>query len=156
MKSAKWIAVSYISLTCMLANASPETDAQASALLNSINMEQMFYQTIDKTLDIQLKQNPTLLPYKAVMLRFFKKYMSYESMKDEMVAIYSDAFTTQELKEMTDFYRTPTGKKAVTLMPELVAKGSELGTRRVQEHLSEFRLMMTDEANRLKNPQPKQ
>lgn len=156
MHIKKWIVVASLSLTGLAANANPEADAQALALLDSLNMEQVFDQTIEKSLDLQLKQNPTLLPYKGVMRKFFQKYMSYQSMKGELVAIYSRAFTTQELKEITTFYRTATGRKTVSLMPELFAKGGELGTRRIQEHLPEFMSMMADEAARLQESQSRQ
>lgn len=151
MEIKKWLAAASLSLICLAAHANQEADAQAQALLDSLNMEQAFDQTIDKTLDIQLKQNPALLPYRGVMRQFFRKYMSYESIKGELVSIYSNAFTAQELKEITEFYRTATGKKTVALMPELFAKGGELGARRVQEHLPELRAQMSEAAARLKD-----
>lgn len=156
MKVKIWLAVASLSLTCVAAVASPETDAQAVALLDSINMKTTFGQMIEKTLEIQLKQNPALVPYKDVMQRFFDKYMSYESMKGELIEIYSSAFTAQELKEIADFYRTDTGKKAISLMPELMAKGGALGARRIQEHLPEFKSMMSEESAKMKESHSKQ
>jgi hypothetical protein len=43
----------------------------------------------------------------------------FESMNDAAV-IYARHFTVQEMREMTAFYQTPTGRKALTVMPRLM------------------------------------
>jgi hypothetical protein len=72
------------------------------------------------------------------MKSFLGKYMSWPSLKDDMVKIYMTEFTEPELKELTAFYNTPLGKKTVQKMPALMAKGAEMGQKRVQEHLPEL------------------
>ena len=66
-----------------------------------------------------------------------------------MAQIYVDAFTIQELKELTAFYATPVGKKAALLMPQLVAKGGELGMKRVQDNMAELQLMIAEKSKRM-------
>ena len=121
----------------------------AIELLESMQLEITFEKTIESAVDLQVKQNPSIAPYRKVMLEFFSKYMSWESLKDEMAQIYVDAFTIQELKELTAFYKTPVGKKAALLMPQLMTKGGELGMKRVQEHMPELQLMIAEEHRRI-------
>lgn len=155
MRIVKCLIAASICITCAGAFADTESSLQAEAMLSSIGMEKMFNQTIEKSLDMQLKQNPSMQPYKAVMQRFFAKYMSYESLKTELVDLYAKAFTAQELKEINAFYRTQTGAKAIALMPELFAKGSDIGTQHVQSHVDELKAMISEEAARIQELQSK-
>ncbi|MDQ6861093.1 MAG: DUF2059 domain-containing protein [Verrucomicrobiota bacterium] len=110
----------------------------AEALLNLMGMESLLSQSIDQMLAMQVKQNPAIAPYQGEMKSFLGKYMSWPSMKEDMVKIYTDEFTEAELKELTAFYNTPLGKKTVQKMPALMARGAEMGQKRVQEHLPEL------------------
>jgi len=123
---------------------------EAEILLNTMGMETAFEESISRILNIQLQQNPSLKPYKQVMLDFFSKHMSFQSLKPDMINIYADAFTTLELREISAFYRTPTGSKTIKLMPELMAKGSQLASKRVQDNTQELQKMISDKAEQLK------
>jgi hypothetical protein len=48
-------------------------------------------------------------------------------------AIYARHFTVQELHDLTAFYRTPTGQKAVREMPQVMEESIEAITPRIQE-----------------------
>ncbi len=97
-------------------------------------------------LQVQVQQNPSIARYQQDMKAFFAKYMSWASLKDDMVTIYMAEFTELELKELTAFYQTPVGKKTVQRMPALMAKGAEMGQRRVQEHLPELQAAIAAKA----------
>jgi hypothetical protein len=55
-----------------------------------------------------------------------------------MVKLYKSEFTEDEIRTMTEFYRTPVGKKAVSKLPTLTASGAQLGMQRVQSHMAEL------------------
>lgn len=116
----------------------------AEGLLSLMNMDDLLNQTIDQMLQMQMKQNPVIAPYEQEMKAFFKKYMSWASLKDEMTKLYVDQFTESELGELTKFYQTPLGKKTLQKMPALMAKGAEIGQRKVQEHLPELQASIVE------------
>ena len=66
-----------------------------------------------------------------------------------MIKMYADAFTAQELRDINAFYQTPTGKKTIKVIPELMSKGAQIGMERVQENAAELQLMMKEESERL-------
>ena len=72
-----------------LSSADAASEKEAEKLLNLIGMEEVFAQSISQMLDVELQHDPALAPYRSVMLEFFSKYMSYESMKPELLKIYS-------------------------------------------------------------------
>lgn len=114
----------------------------AEDLLKAMNMDRQFTMAIDQSLDAQIKANPQLGPYRPTLKKFFDKYMSWDSLKDELVTIYANAFTEKELHDIITFYKTPVGKKVVEKTPELMTQGMQLGVRRVQEHQVELQQML--------------
>lgn len=126
--------------------------AAAEALLNLMDMEKLMAQSVDQMLQMQVQQNPAIAPYQTQMKTFLAKYMSWTSMKDDMVKIYAGEFTEAELKELTAFYQTPLGRKTVQKMPALLQKGAEMGQKRVQEHLPELQAAIQAEAGAKKTP----
>jgi len=128
----------------------------AEDLLNYVNTEKQLQTAIDQTVDMQVKANPQIAPKAGVMKKFFVKYMSWDSLKDDIVKIYTDAFTEDELKQVTAFYKTPVGKKMIEKMPELMGKGMQLGLRRVQENQGELiRMLQEDSQGDQKPPELK-
>jgi uncharacterized protein len=120
----------------------------AEDLLKVMNVDKQMQTAMDQMLDLQVKSNPQLAPFKDVMKRFFAKHMSWDSLKDDFITIYAEAFTEDELKQITTFYQTPTGKKMVEKLPELMSKGMQLGAKRVQDNQAELRQMLEDEKNK--------
>lgn len=56
---------------------------------------------------------------------------------------------------MIAFYRTPTGKKALTLLPELMQKGAALGASVGQAHEAELVQMIEEKKKILDAETPK-
>jgi hypothetical protein len=134
------------------AQGAPDNEKQVAAameLFKTMHLDEMFGQMMQNSVDMQIKANAQITPFRQVMLDFFSKYMSWDAMKDDMAKIYVEEFTLQELKDLTAFYKTPTGQKAALRLPELMNKGADLGMRRVQEHMPELQKAIQDEAKRL-------
>jgi hypothetical protein len=103
-------------------------------------------------LAMQMQQNPAIAPYQTQMKAFLGKYMSWASLKDDMAKVYMTEFSEPELNDLNKFYQTPLGKKVVERMPALMAKGAEIGQKRVQEHLPELQAAIQAEAGAKKTP----
>jgi hypothetical protein len=136
-----------------ISSADTASEKEAEKLLSIMGMEQVLEQSISQMLDVQLQQNPALAPYKGVMLEFFSKHMSYESLKPDMLKIYSNEFTAEELKKINSFYATDVGKKTIEKMPILMVQGAQIGAARVQENIGELQEMIKVESERIQNLQ---
>lgn len=128
--------------------ANDEAVEEAEKLLTNLGMEEILEQSIAQSLDFQVQQNPELVPYVGVMKAFLAKHMSYESLKNDIVNLYSTTFSVQELKDISAFYSTDTGKKTLQKLPELARISNQLGNDRVQENLEELHQML-EEASKL-------
>lgn len=128
--------------------ADPTSDA-AYRLLDSVNMEEAMQKNMDNMLELQLKQNPALAPYRKVLREFFQQYLSYESVKHDFAVMYMEAFTPEEMLELAAFNESELGRKANKLMPDLMARGAQLGVDRIQENQAVLTAMIQAESKRL-------
>lgn len=126
----------------------PEYKA-AEQLLSEIEMESVFTKIISDTLQLEVDRNPQMRPYQDVMEQFLRKYLSYNSLKSEMIEIYASEFTAAELHELTAFYKSDLGKKSIQKMPSLMQKGSQLGMQRLQQNAHELEKMIKEEQERI-------
>src|SRR5215831_16947373 len=78
-----------------------------------------------------------------VLQRFLTTYVNWESVKEETITAYTREFTEPELKQLTEFYQTPLGKKASEKMPQLALIAGQLGLRQAQAHQTELRQMLS-------------
>lgn len=64
-------------------------------------------------------------------------------MEAEMTTLYTRYFTTDELKQMAAYYRSPLGAKSLQVMPQLMAESMAIGQRvtapRIQKAMEQFR-----------------
>ena len=114
----------------------------AEELLLTMNMEQAIAESLEQMLALQLRNNPNLQPAEATLKVFFKKYMSWEALREDYIQIYMEEFTEKELKDMMSFFKTDTGKKMAAKQTTLMMKGAQLGQNKVQEHMSELQEML--------------
>ena len=127
-----------VPLTVLAAEPSPSHVQAAEELFRTMKMDTLMDQNIDTVVKAQVAQNPKLAKVEDVFRQFLVKYMRWEVLKPQFVKIYTDTFTEAELREITAFYKTPTGQKTITAMPDLFQKGMAAGQKAVQEHTGEL------------------
>lgn len=150
--SMVFVLITALSMSSMsLADAASEKEAEK--LLDMVGTQEVMEQSMSQMLDIQLQQNPALAPYKGVMMEFLNKNMSYESLKPDLVKMYSEEFTSSELREINAFYSTDVGKKSIEKMPKLMMQGGQLGATRVQENINDLQAMIQSESERIQKLQ---
>ncbi len=116
-----------------------EADYQvAYTLLEAMQVPEQLKQTLEGMVDMQMKSNPQMLPFRDVFDDFFAKYLSYEALKQGYADIYLDMFTVDELRKLTAIYRTPLGRKLASKTSELAIRGAELGQKAVLQHQAEL------------------
>lgn len=131
--------------------ADEKAEVAAAKLLDAMNMEAIFADMIDASLEAQLAQKPELVPYREVFRTFLAKHMSYAALKPEIARVYATEFSADELNEATAFYTTPTGQKFLARMPSLFSQGAQIGQAAVTEHLPELEQAILAESQRLQD-----
>lgn len=79
----------------------------------------------------------------AALQKEFSDPKLLDEMYAEIVPLYARHFTVEEMKAITEFYRTPTGKKALQEMPQLMMESMRIGQKlmqpRVQRVIEQFK-----------------
>ncbi|HEY5869831.1 MAG TPA: DUF2059 domain-containing protein [Candidatus Tectomicrobia bacterium] len=120
----------------------------AETLLIVMEVDKSLPQIAAQVVETQLQQNPQLAPQREVLQRFLSKYLHWESVKEETITAYTHEFTEAELKKLTEFYKTPVGKKASEKLPELAFIAGQLGLKKAQANQAELRQMLGDQQNK--------
>ena len=134
---------------------SPAQSAAALELFKAIKLESSLPNTSAAMIDSEINRNPAMAPYRDTMLNWLKKYMTWNSMLPELTRLYVDTYSEAELKELAAFYRTPTGQKSLTKMPELMQKTAMIGAKLGQEHSEELKTAMNARREELMKQQEK-
>ncbi len=139
----------------------PATLADATAVLNAMNFEQM----LDKTMVGMRKQQAAgmgqmmnrMLPPQAdaetkdAIVAFQKKIMdemmsgvSGADLKNDVAKIYAETFTKEELRDISGFYQSPIGKTFSDKQPELAEKMNGLMMGKMMGAMPKVQQMMRD------------
>ncbi|TPG67595.1 DUF2059 domain-containing protein [Hymenobacter nivis] len=76
------------------------------------------------------------------MREFYKKSMSWDAVKEDLIQAYGHTFTTKELRELTAFYRSSLGQLLLRKQPEAARLVAAATQRRVQVLMPEMQRMM--------------
>ena len=116
----------------------------AENLLIVMEVDKSLPKIAEQLVDTQLQQNPQLAPQRDVLQRFLTKYLNWESVKEDTITVYTREFTEPELKKLTEFYKTPVGKKASEKMPQLAFIAGQIGLKKAQENRAELGQMIEE------------
>jgi hypothetical protein len=114
----------------------------AEEYMLALNMEQTISEGIDDMVEMQTKNNPVLASKKDVFKKFMQKHMSWNVVREDYLKIYMAEFTEAEFKDMTAFYRTPTGKKVAAKQNVLTIKTAQLGQDKMEANMAELMQVM--------------
>src|SRR4029453_15429370 len=120
----------------------------AENLLIVMEVDKSLPQIANQVVENQLQQNPQLAPQREILQKFLTKYVNWESVKEDTITAYTQEFTEPELKKLTEFYKTPVGKKANEKMPQLAFIAGQLGLKKAQAHQTELRQMLDAQQNK--------
>ena len=132
----------FISITCFA-----QTDSHMQAvdeLMETMHMEQQIKESADRMLKVQAQSMPQMAQYQDVMKEFFNKYITWEKLGDKIKQVYKESFTEEEIREITEFYKTDIGQKMARITPEISEKQALISQNIVMENQAELQQMIMD------------
>ncbi|WP_417346643.1 DUF2059 domain-containing protein [Ferrimonas sp.] len=122
----------------------------AHEMLEAMGAERLTNESLEVVLDLQVRANPEMAPFKATLKAFYFKYAGWDSVKEDYAALYQEAFTEAELRALTEFYRTQVGQKILRLQPQLMEEAMMIGERRLDENLVELQQRIREREQQLR------
>ncbi|NCC60682.1 MAG: DUF2059 domain-containing protein [Verrucomicrobiae bacterium] len=118
----------------------PDSHAQAvEEMLVTMRMNENVNKTIDQMMNMQARMGAEGSAVAEATREFYEKYLNWDAQKADIIEIYKESFTEDEIREMTAFYQTTVGQKVIQLMPELSAKSMKVTMERMGAHMKELR-----------------
>jgi hypothetical protein len=77
-------------------------------------------------------------------------------MKKDLAKLYAQAFSVEEMKELTKFYSSDVGKKSLTVMPRLTQLSMLLAQQRIAKHADELKKAVEERAKKLESETKKE
>ena len=151
---ARRVAVAFALLGALAAHAEPASEAAAQELLRisraesmmtaaSANLEQQMRDTMDSML-AQEKLDPAQREavtrgVPARVAELISKAMDWPAVEKDMVQVYRDNFTEEEVAGQIAFYRSSVGQSVLDKMPAVMQQSTELAMRRMQTVLPQMK-----------------
>jgi hypothetical protein len=110
----------------------------ATELMQVMHADKTLHDQISAAFDVQIQNNPAMVPYRGAMQQFADKYLTWDAIGPQLTTAYAEVFTESELKDLIAFYKTPTGQKLSSQQATLSAKGQAIGLAVVQAHQGEL------------------
>jgi len=118
---------------------------EAARLLEAIDVKPQIERVKKNFFEPQISQDKQFEHYQLAIEPFYERYMSYESVKDNLIRMLTSEFSEQELKQAADFYNSPLGKKLETKIPEFRGKINSIIFNAGHEHLPELKAMIREQ-----------
>lgn len=113
-----------------------DAEKAVNELLDVIQWEKMVEDTMNATIQIVRQSNTRMDEDK--LSQFYQKYMGPESLRKDVVAMYAEIFTEDEIWDIVTFYKSPTGQKTIKKLPEIALLSVQMGQERIMEHQDEL------------------
>ena len=127
-------------------NFKPSHLQAAENFLVAAGVDTKFPSLIESIVNAFSKQIPenNRTEFGNIMRKFMNKYYTWDNLKSSLDKTYASEFTESELKELSDFYSSPIGKKYTGKSTELLQKTMQIGQQIITDHQSEFEQMIKD------------
>ena len=123
----------------------------AQELAELLELESQMLGGASAMINAMTQQNPQLVQFEDVILEWAESFMTWETFGPRIVAIYANAFSEQELRELIEFYKTPTGQKTLKVMPDLMTQGAQLGMIEAQARQADLEQRIRERAEEIAN-----
>jgi hypothetical protein len=141
----------------------PATDESVKALIAVTESKKLIddmYPRLDAMMESSMKQatgTATFSPgqqkildeMRAKMIAMFRDEMRWETMEPEIVAIYKQSFTEDEVRGMLKFYRSKAGKAVIAKMPMVMQGTMTMVQGQLQRMMPRMQQIQEETVNQL-------
>ena len=137
--------------------ASPESHRQAVEEMLAISrVDQMLEPMMDNVMTVMQQQmsqvnipedkKPIVDKYNQKIIETLRQEMRWENMQEDFVALYLEVYSEEEIRGLTDFYKTPLGQKMLDKMPELMQASMQISQGLLQQTLPKIQQLSQEMA----------
>ena len=106
-------------------------------------VQQMFAERFAQTQAPESKR-ALLESYQSKADAALDKAIGWEKVKPDLVALYTEEFTEQELGQLNEFYESELGKKMLTKLPKLNARSAQVTQAKLESAVPQVNKLLAD------------
>ncbi|HKH49851.1 MAG TPA: DUF2059 domain-containing protein [Thermoanaerobaculia bacterium] len=126
----------------------------AGELLDLLKVSQDLTEAASTFVDAQVAADPNVAPFRDVLLEWMGRYLHWDVIGPQISDLYMRTFTEAELRDLIAFYKTPTGRKSLEKMPEVMQESFRLGQEIAEQHKGELQTMIQARVKELARARP--
>ena len=161
MKLKTVVFLMVLSLFCSCANADKVSHrAAAEELLLLTNANKML-NLILEPMETMMKQQfvqmgapeelrPVLNRYTNKMVKVYEEEFSWAKIKNDYIDIYVKTYTEGEIRTISEFYKSPAGKKFIEKMPQVIQESMAISQKNMPTFLKKMRKISEEMDNEIK------
>lgn len=116
-----------------------EAIAAAYRLFDSMHLKHIYGEIVQSATNGLIQREAKLKKVKTQIENFYKKYIGWSAVKEDLAKVYAKYYKASELDELTKFYKTDLGQKTLKLLPKISIEGRKLGYDKVMSHQNELK-----------------
>jgi hypothetical protein len=147
-------------MSCSASHSRAAADRRAAnastvdELLRTMRVESQMQTSFTDMVAVMIRANPTLEPYRDILVDWAAKTMTWDQVGPELRDIYATTFSETEMQEIIRFYRSPTGQKVLDRLPEAMRRSLAAGAKLAELHREELQEMIAERARELNRNLP--
>jgi hypothetical protein len=102
------------------------------------------FPTVAQSLQGQGLNKQEMAEVKDAFTGYMTQLANDPALMEKTVKLYEDTFTNDELLELIAFYQTPTGRKTIHTLPEIMGKATMFSEKLAQKHVGSFQKALGD------------
>ena len=114
----------------------------AEEMLLNMKADKVAENAINSMFQGQIPALPFMQVNKDSVTAFLKRTMSWEAVREDLIEVYMSEFSESELKDISAFYLTPSGKKMAEKQTNIMTKLMQIGQQKMQSHMPEMMNML--------------
>lgn len=95
------------------------------------NMMHSSIQKFTQGKQLTTKQELALVNYSQELGKIMQEELTWAKLEPEMIKIYAEEFTQEEIDGMIQFYKTPVGQSTIDKMPIVMQKSMQVGYKQM-------------------------
>ncbi len=150
-----------LSLFCSFANAdkvSHRAAAEELLLLTKVDkMLKPMWEQMEAMMEQQFAQmgapeelRPVLNRYTGKLVKVMEEELGWAKMKNDYIDIYVKTYTEEEIRAISEFYKSPAGKKFIEKMPQLMKESMAISQNKMPTFMKKIQKISEEMANEIK------
>lgn len=127
--------------------ASADAEKPVRELLQLLEVEKSIETSLMVTAEALVGQASLPEASKAKLENFLRETIGYKAIESDLIRLYQKNFTSSEIQDMIQFYKTPTGRKLAKTLPVLMLEGAQIGQEKILVRQEELQKLISEIRN---------